>query len=158
MRVTLTDRGEPGNNDSIGFTLWNGDVLVHSSSWMSYYTEELPIGGGNLVVHKGLIQNSDVKPLEITDDETLAATPLTVYPNPTKDKAFFDFVPASDNKARLDIFTIDGVHVETLFDGDVAAGKSYQIEYRPALRNNAVLIYRLIMDGKVQSGKLVTQQ
>ena len=158
LRVTLTDRGEPGIYDEIGFTLWNGDILVHSSWWMGYYTKELPIGGGNLVVHKSLIQNSDVKPLEITDDETLAATPLTVYPNPTNDKAFFDFVPASDNKARLDIFTIDGVHVETLFDGDVAAGKSYQIEYRPALRNNAVLIYRLIMDGKVQSGKLVTQQ
>jgi hypothetical protein len=49
--MTLTDKGEPGSSDSIGFTLWNGNTLLFSSEWTGSKTDEKRLDGGNLVVH-----------------------------------------------------------------------------------------------------------
>jgi hypothetical protein len=49
--VTLTDNGEPGSSDTIGFTLWNGSELWFSSNWTGAQTEEQVLAGGNLAVH-----------------------------------------------------------------------------------------------------------
>jgi hypothetical protein len=51
LRITLTDRGEPGGDDSIGIALWDGSKLLFSSQWNGAKTVEGPLGGGNLVVH-----------------------------------------------------------------------------------------------------------
>jgi hypothetical protein len=51
LRVTVTDKGEPGRDDSVGVTLWNGGTLLFSSSWTGAATAELLLGGGNTVVH-----------------------------------------------------------------------------------------------------------
>ena len=51
LNVTLTDKGEPGRNDSIGVTLWQGGTLLFSSEWNGAKTLERIIEGGNLVVH-----------------------------------------------------------------------------------------------------------
>jgi hypothetical protein len=51
LQMTLTDKGEPGSNDSIGVTLWNGNTLLFSSEWTGSKTDEKTLGGGNLVVH-----------------------------------------------------------------------------------------------------------
>jgi VCBS repeat-containing protein len=52
--VTLTDRGEPGSADAIGFTLWKGSELLFSSNWSGTGTIEQLLSGGNLVVHAGV--------------------------------------------------------------------------------------------------------
>jgi PKD repeat protein len=49
--VTLTDNGEAGTADSIGFTLWKNNKLWFSSNWTGSQTEEQVLAGGNLVVH-----------------------------------------------------------------------------------------------------------
>ncbi|HSW42484.1 MAG TPA: S8 family serine peptidase [Patescibacteria group bacterium] len=51
LRVTMTDKGEPGAFDSIGFTLWDGSTLLFSSNWSGAMTTEKVLTGGNLVVH-----------------------------------------------------------------------------------------------------------
>jgi len=48
FQITLSDNGEPGSTDSIGFTLWNGSTLVYSSNWNGARTIEQVLGGGNL--------------------------------------------------------------------------------------------------------------
>ena len=53
MKVTMTDRGEPGVNDDIAFTMWDGDILVYSSQWTGTNTIKQYLVGGNLVVHSG---------------------------------------------------------------------------------------------------------
>jgi hypothetical protein len=53
MHVTMVDKGEPGNNDEIGFTLWSGNELLYSSKWTGTSTLKTLLGGGNLVVHNG---------------------------------------------------------------------------------------------------------
>jgi hypothetical protein len=51
LQMTMTDKGEPGKDDTIALTLWNGSTLVFSSNWVSAKTLEQIVGGGNLVVH-----------------------------------------------------------------------------------------------------------
>ena len=51
LQITLTDKGEPGSDDTIGITLWSGSKLLFSSEWTGAKTDEKTIGGGNLVVH-----------------------------------------------------------------------------------------------------------
>ena len=50
FQITMSDNGEPGSTDSIGFTLWNGSTLIYSSKWTGAKTVEQVLGGGNLQV------------------------------------------------------------------------------------------------------------
>ncbi|MEU2614085.1 M12 family metallo-peptidase [Micromonospora sp. NPDC007271] len=51
LAVTVTDRGAPGKNDTVGITLWNGGALVFSSDWTGSGTDEVNLTAGNLTVH-----------------------------------------------------------------------------------------------------------
>jgi hypothetical protein len=52
LKVVMTDRGEPGKNDSIAITVWNkSGGLWFSSAWTGTATSEQVLAGGNLVVH-----------------------------------------------------------------------------------------------------------
>ena len=51
LQMTITDKGEPGSNDSIGMTLWDGTKLLFSSNWNGAKTIEQTLGGGNLAIH-----------------------------------------------------------------------------------------------------------
>jgi len=51
LQVTMTDRGEPGNTDTIGITVWNKNGgLWFSSNWNGLRTIEQALAAGNLVV------------------------------------------------------------------------------------------------------------
>jgi hypothetical protein len=50
--ATITDNGEPGSLDTVGFTLWRGSELLFSSRWSGTLTLEQPLDSGNLVVRE----------------------------------------------------------------------------------------------------------
>ncbi len=51
LQMEMTDKGEPGNTDSIAITLWDaGGLLLFSSNWNGTQTAKQTLGGGNLVV------------------------------------------------------------------------------------------------------------
>ena len=51
FQMELTDKGEPGNTDTIGITVWdNAGGLLFASNWNGTRTIEQILGGGNLVV------------------------------------------------------------------------------------------------------------
>jgi hypothetical protein len=52
LQMTMTDKGEPGSNDTLGIILWNkSGGLWFSSNWNGTKTVEQTLSGGNLVVH-----------------------------------------------------------------------------------------------------------
>jgi len=156
LKVTMTDRGEPGNTDGIGITLWNGSTLLFSSNWNGSNTTELNLSGGNLVVHSGFSFNPNAGEAEppIIAEET--NTPgLLVFPNPFNDYATFQFVPEKDTKAKLQLFDINGRLVETLYEGNVFAGEKYEFLNTRKSPSSAMLIYRLTLEDKVITGKLL---
>jgi hypothetical protein len=81
LKVDLTDKGEPGLNDSIGINLTDKDgILLYSSNWSGISTEEMLLSGGNLVVHSGFSLTSR---LVLGDDIIdMNAIGLMIYPNP----------------------------------------------------------------------------
>jgi len=98
MNVNMTDRGEPGVNDDIAFTLWDGNKLLYSSNWNGTNTLKTLLNGGNILVHSGFnsettnttstktANNTSVKvaqPLEMDTD--LLEFNVTAYPNPSAD-------------------------------------------------------------------------
>jgi hypothetical protein len=48
--ATVTDAGEPGTLDMVGFTVWDGSSLLYSSNWSGTITNEQLIAGGNIQV------------------------------------------------------------------------------------------------------------
>jgi hypothetical protein len=51
LQMALTDKGEPGRDDEIAVTLWQGSTLLFSSNWNGAATVKQKIAGGNMVVH-----------------------------------------------------------------------------------------------------------
>ncbi|MDO9037987.1 MAG: HYR domain-containing protein, partial [Lutibacter sp.] len=96
MHITMTDRGEPGVNDDISFTLWDGNSLLYSSQWTGTSSSKMYLRGGNLIVHSGFstgttatktedaVAVSTQSVAEEVVDETLLFN-ATAYPNPSAD-------------------------------------------------------------------------
>ena len=52
LRVDMTDRGEPGNTDSIGIALFQSDgTLLYSSNWVVSKTTQRVLVGGNIKIN-----------------------------------------------------------------------------------------------------------
>ena len=51
LQMSLTDKGEPGNADTIAITVYDGNTLLFSSQWDGTRTTEKVLSGGNLVAH-----------------------------------------------------------------------------------------------------------
>ena len=51
LQMRSTDNGEPGENDTIGFTLWDDGTLLFSSHRNGPQSVEQSVAGGNLQVH-----------------------------------------------------------------------------------------------------------
>jgi hypothetical protein len=96
MHITMTDRGEPGVNDDISFTLWDGNSLLYSSQWTGTSSSKMKLKGGNIVVHSGFstgttatktedaVAVSTQSIAEEVVDETLLFN-VSAYPNPSAD-------------------------------------------------------------------------
>jgi len=51
LQISLTDRGDPGSQDSLAISLMNGPQLYYSSDWTGVNTVEQTLDGGNLAAH-----------------------------------------------------------------------------------------------------------
>ena len=51
LQMQMTDRGEPGPNDTMAITVSNGSTMLFSSKWDGTRTVEKALDGGNLVAH-----------------------------------------------------------------------------------------------------------
>ena len=51
LEVSMTDKGEPGRDDTFVVTLRSGTTVLFSSKWNGAAAVQQPVAGGNLVVH-----------------------------------------------------------------------------------------------------------
>jgi hypothetical protein len=81
---------------------------------------------------------------------------LKVYPNPFADHLFFELRMQTDAKVNLEIFTLTGVKLATVFSENVQAYQDYRIEYTPENVSTGMLIYRVSVNGKLFfTGKVI---
>lgn len=171
LKVTMTDKGEPGSNDGIGVTLWSAvkvddswvaDELLYSSNWTGMNTVEDILSGGNLVVHSGANINVDaeegepvVQPGGKKKSATIELSKFNVYPNPFNDKLYFEFHWNKSASARIDLYDAIGRKIETIFDQQIEENQHYRIVYQPGNLATNMLYYCMIFGDEVVTGKVI---
>lgn len=95
LKVEMTDRGEPGSDDSIGINLTDSNgVLLYSSNWSGIRTNEMTLAGGNLVVHGGFSVARIVDMFEVLS-----------WPNPSN--SFFNLKINTNSQEKVKIIVSD---------------------------------------------------
>ncbi|GAB2766792.1 hypothetical protein GCM10010465_10310 [Actinomadura fibrosa] len=110
LKVDMTDRGEPGTDDSISFTLTDGNTgaLLYSSNWTGIASEESKLAGGNLVAHSGFTLAStteNAETLSLATDSTMGFD-FIVSPNPSTDY-FTVFINTDNQKDQVQLYVHD---------------------------------------------------
>jgi hypothetical protein len=81
--------------------------------------------------------------------------PLLVYPNPHQGVVNFRFTPAESGRARLEVFTLLGQRLAVVYEGNVTAGIPMTVTYRTTSYHTGTLIYKLVINGDLYTGKLL---
>jgi hypothetical protein len=133
-----------------------------SLDYLTTYTATITGKTGDLYVIAHAVTCKQVVPTPILPEAKrasitmgLKAKSLQVYPNPFSEQVVFEFVSAKDTHAVLEITNLVGQKITTLMDEDVKMGVLNRIKYQPRNVVTGILIYRLIMDGQVQNGRLI---
>jgi hypothetical protein len=80
---------------------------------------------------------------------------LLVYPNPFTNKVNFEIRLKKPAQVIFEIFTITGVKLATLFDGNLEAGMQTRFEYNPEKIPAQILLYKLRIGDEWETGKLI---
>ena len=158
LRANISDRGESGNNDMLAVSLYDGNTLLFSSRLTGSGTTQQQIGDGNLIVRSSSSFGNTYAGSDNDQQENMLAAEfgVTAYPNPFTDHVTFDLQLKTDSKVKLEIYSIAGSKLATLFDDVVVAYDKYQVEYTPDNFSTGILIYRLTVDGQLMfTGKLI---
>jgi hypothetical protein len=83
---------------------------------------------------------------------------LKVYPNPFSEQVTFEFVSGVDARALLEIDNMLGQRVATLMDGWVEKGVLNRAQFKPMNSKSGIYIYKLILNGNVQTGKVIYKE
>jgi hypothetical protein len=155
LQINMTDRGEPGSNDMIGISLWDGSTLLYSNSWNGSSTDQQLLAKGNLVVHSAFSLNASLTTISTAKSvqivEKKMGIDLKVYPNPFTDHLYFEVNFNAKGRACLEIFDLNGVKLATMIDDDVDENQFYRFEYQTGILSSKTIIYRLSVDGVVIS-------
>ncbi len=88
----------------------------------------------------------------LAKDETFKLEPN--YPNPFNPSTTIPYALSKTAQVKLDVFDALGRHVQTLVDGQQNSGRYYP-QFRANDISSGVYIYRLIVDNKSETGKLL---
>ncbi|RVT73461.1 T9SS type A sorting domain-containing protein [Flavobacterium sufflavum] len=132
LQVNMTDRGEPGSNDDIAISLYNGSILFYSSKWTGSNTGMTLLVGGNLVVRSGFSLGSvtakeGLSKVELTE-ETVAQEAsignkptlfdVIAYPNPSNNQFTITLVGGSNEKVSVQVFDLLGKLIKVIEKND----------------------------------------
>ena len=161
LELRMTDV-EDDFNGKLGIQLnRKAGGIWFSSKWDGTKTLETDVAtGSNIYVSTAnttTAPTSGKKAASIID-LTLTEAKVNVFPNPFTEKLFFEFTSPTATDARLEIFSITGAKIATLFDAPIEAGRRNKAEYVPTLVSSQMVIYRLTMNGETRIGKMVYQE
>jgi hypothetical protein len=102
----------------------------------------------------GIISTSLKSATIIADPQPVSISDLKVYPNPASGPVTFEFNIADNAKATLDLFSMAGKRIATIYNADVEAGIPYKVIYTESLAPG-VYVYILRWNNQVLTGKLI---
>ncbi len=152
LKVDLTDRGEPGTDDSIAFNLTKGGTLYYSSNWTGISTAEMQLSGGNLLIHSGFsLGGGGAKGPDVVEDiDDISNLEIKSWPNPS-DGYFSIKINTTNNTDKIDIYVFD-VTNKLVHQNQFEAEQEYQFGLR---LESGVYIVKIYQANKIQFIRLV---
>ena len=137
----MSDFTQGGQGDLISILLMNGSTYCTQAIGTDNKQSQL-LDGGNVSVRNGsassspleleeivINENETGEPVPITKQDDSSIVKLRVYPNPFIDHAKVVFSVPSDTKAIVEIYSLMGVKVKTLFNDLAKAGQVYNLDF-----------------------------
>jgi len=87
----------------------------------------------------------EVPNTQIDSSDLLSNTGLTtkVYPNPVVGNANFEFKSYINDKVEVEVYTVTGTKIATIYSGDVEAEITYTCELKTAELKNGLYIFKV---------------
>jgi hypothetical protein len=105
------------------------------------------VPANNLITGRPVIENN------VTNSKE--GVSVTAYPNPFEDNVRFSINSDISGRATLEVYSLLGVKLQTVYTGYVFAGKGQTINYQVPDLYRTTLIYKLMVGGKTVTGKLI---
>ena len=144
--VDAINNGFDGCRTFLGYGACGGRVVTTT------VTTTIGVGQGHTVVIKTPESISMNPKAGISTALKLAAT---AYPNPYNDNVRFAIESNVSGHGVLEVYNLIGQKIQTVFDGNVFAGKSQLIQFNVPVQNRTTLMYRFRVGDKTVTGKLV---
>lgn len=155
MMINLSEVQDNDWEDKISFTLWSGNRLLYASNWDGAKSNLLPLASGQVVISSATVNNGKKSAeIEVSQGNSDGKA-LSVYPNPFTDRVLIDVKVDQTVPVLIEMFTITGMKVATLFDGQLEAGVQTRFEYRPENIPAQILLYRIVTGDEMHTGRLV---
>ena len=85
-------------------------------------------------------------------------TYIKAYPNPFKDHLNFEFSVAEDSEVSLEVFSITGARIATIYEGMATGNIIYNESFQPGDLSTGVYFYRLKTNGYVITEKVLMER
>ncbi len=114
-----------------------------------------------LLCNGGAVTGAPVNSLEYSAEElaneAINNLQLKAYPNPFQDEATIQFTSPQDSYVILNVYSVIGVRVAQLFEGQIEANKVYEVTFDRGSLSDDTFIYRLNTDFGAKYGTLLTR-
>jgi hypothetical protein len=91
----------------------------------------------------------------VTSHNTGRGITMSAYPNPFHTNTTITFQVDVDTNVTLDVYTLSGTKVATLYDGMVVGGKTYNVSFKGQTLHDGMYIYRLNTPDQSRFEKLI---
>jgi hypothetical protein len=91
------------------------------------------------------VKTDEIAEVEITEvNEEVDNMNLNVAPNPFKGSTEVKFSLTEDSKVVLEVYSMQGMKLATLYEGDAVAGQTYTYTFTP-LHNYSQQVYHVVL-------------
>ena len=88
-------------------------------------------------------------------EESISSLETLVYPNPFYEKTNIHIMARENGNVKLEVFNVSGKLIDVLFDGQMNAGDSRELEFNGSEMTDAVYYYRITSGSQILNGRLI---
>ncbi|MFM9075791.1 MAG: hypothetical protein ACKORJ_09565 [Bacteroidota bacterium] len=111
--------------------------------------------GGYRPAFAGFIDLSAMADPDVQVKQDVPSIRASAYPNPFSVKAVIEFETAENTKAIVEVLSLNGSRIASLFEGDVEAGRTYRFEFSDPKGASALYLYRIVTPVGSSVGRLI---
>lgn len=144
-------------NDDMGFSNCSFSGLRSRVTWSS------AVGQTYYILVHGYSSNEGDYEMSVScgssakmgDQASAAESYVKAYPNPFNETATIEFSVAETGNATVEVYSLTGTKVATVFNNEVEAGAIQKVEFNANNLSNGIYIYRLVQsNGDMTHGKI----